>query len=170
MIQIKQTLDLLTSHGVEFIIVGVVAANIHGSSQVTFDLDICYARHRLNLERLAGLLIAIHATLRNAPPNLPFTPDAETLRCGLNFTFDTDLGKLDLLGEVFGVGTFDQAIIASDTVEMFGHRYAVLSLPQLIAAKRAAGRTKDLLVLPELEAIYEYQQSDESESDDDNPQ
>ncbi|HLG16212.1 MAG TPA: hypothetical protein VJH03_17145 [Blastocatellia bacterium] len=162
MIEIRETLEFLTARAVEFIIIGGVAANIHGSTQATFDLDICYARNARNLERLGLALIDIHATLRNAPPDLPFRPDAETLRRGLNFTFNTDLGTLDLLGEVAGVGTFEDIVGACQTTELFGKHYSVISLPHLISAKRAAGRAKDLSALPELEAILEYQRNDQA--------
>lgn len=156
MIQLRETLELLARFNVDFVIAGGVAANLHGSGHATFDLDICYSRRRENLERLAAALTSIHATLRNAPKNLPFHPDAETLIRGLNFTFDTDLGELDLLGEVSGVGRFEDASADANQITLFGALYRVLKLEKLIAAKRVAGRTKDLLVLPELEAILEF--------------
>lgn len=43
------------------------------------------------------------------------------------------------------------------TVELFGHQFAVMDISKLIIAKRAAGRPKDLVALPELEAIQEGQ-------------
>ena len=98
--EIKQQLQLLSGYGVEFVIVGGVAAALHGSSVPTYDLDVCYARSNDNLERLAQEMIAVHATLRGAPSGLPFTPGAQTLRSGLNFALDTDVGPLDLRGDV----------------------------------------------------------------------
>jgi len=65
---------------------------------------VCYARDRENLNRLATSLRSVHATLRGAPKDIPFLLDAETLHRGLNFTFETDIAPLDLLGEVRGVG------------------------------------------------------------------
>jgi len=94
--EIKQQLQLLSHYGVDFVIVGGVAAALHGSSIPTYDLDVCYDRSHSNLDRLAQALLAVHAVLRGAPTGLPFVPDAETLRCGLNFTLDTDIGPLDL--------------------------------------------------------------------------
>jgi hypothetical protein len=95
--------------------------------------------------------------LRNAPEGLPFVLDHETLKRGLNFTFTTDIGDLDLLGEVRGLGQYDDVLAGSLTVELFGYRFAVIDIGKLIVAKRSAGRQKDLLVLPELEAIQEAQ-------------
>ena len=136
-------------------IVGGVAAAIHGSLLLTNDLDVCYARDPANLRRLAGALQSVHARLRNAPEGLPFILDAETLKRGLNFTFVTDIGDLDLLGEVRGVGHYEEVFAGSVTVELFGYRFAVIDIGKLIVAKRAAGRPKDLIALPELEAIQE---------------
>ncbi len=168
--EIERQLIFLAEYNVECVIVGGVAATLYGSSYLTNDLDVCHARSAANLERLAQALRSVNARLRGAPKDIPFILDAETLRRGLNFTFQTDIGAIDLLGEVSGVGGFPEARASAVIYELFGHQYAVLALDKLIAAKRAAGRTKDLLVLPELEAIYEYQQSGESEVDDDSPQ
>lgn len=94
---------------------------------------------------------------------LPFLWDTETLRRGLNFTLRTDWGDLDLLGEVAGVGGYDQALVSSEPTALFGVTCAVLSLPALIAAKRAAGRPRDRYSLPELEALWEATRDDREE-------
>jgi predicted nucleotidyltransferase len=99
--------------------------------------------------------------LRNAPEGLPFILDAETLKRGLNFTFSTDIGDLDLLGEVRGIGVYKDVLDGSLTFELFGYQFAVIDIGKLIVAKRAAGRPKDLVALPELEAIQEAQQADQ---------
>lgn len=154
---IEAPLRLLGEYEVNCVIVGGVAAAIHGSSLLTNDLDVCYARDPENLKRLAQALQSVHARLRNAPEGLPFILDHETLNRGLNFTFTTDVGDLDLLGEVRGLGQYDDVFAGSLTVELFGYRFAVLDIGNLIVAKRAAGRQKDLIALPELEAIHEAQ-------------
>jgi hypothetical protein len=155
----EKQLVLLGKYEVECVIVGGVAATLHGSSLTTRDLDVCYNRVSENLTRLIQALRSVNARLRGAPEGLPFILDEETLRRGLNFTFQTDIGDLDLLGEMAGVGGYTEASENADVMELFGYRYQVLSLPKLIAAKRAAGRTKDLLVLPELEAILEFSEA-----------
>ena len=154
---IEALLKLLGEHKVDCVIVGGIAAAIHGSMLLTNDVDVCYARDPENLKRLAGALQSVHARLRNAPEGLPFILDAETLKRGLNFTFATDIGDLDLLGEVRGVGHYEEVLVGSITVELFGYRFAVIDIGKLILAKRAAGRPKDLMALPELEAIQEAQ-------------
>lgn len=154
---IKEPLQLLGQHEVKCVIIGGVAASLHGSSILTRDLDVCYARNRDNLKRLAAALQAVNAKLRNAPPDIPFILDDETLRGGLNFTFATDVGSLDLLGEVRGVGLYEDMISKATTYDLLGYSFPVIDIGQLIIAKRTAGRGKDLAVLPELEAIRERQ-------------
>lgn len=155
MIQVEPTLRLLTQHRVEFVIVGGVAISAHGSSYLTYDLDVCHARTRENLKRLAIALAPFHPHPRGFPADLPFVWDEQTLRQDTNFTLSTDLGNIDLLGEMTGLGGYEQAREQSVEMNLFGMRCLVLSLDALITTKRAAGRTKDLLVLPELEALRE---------------
>ena len=155
MIDFEQALTVLARARVRLVIVGGLAVTIHGSAYVTFDLDFCYARDPENLSRLAQALRPYNPRLRGAPAGLPFRFDEETLRGGLNFTLTTDLGDIDLLGEVSGVGDYAAACSASAPVELFGKSFDVLTLEALIASKRAAGRPKDLMVLPELEALRE---------------
>ena len=165
MAEIAQGLKLFADFRVDCVVVGGVAAGARGSSQVTFDVDVCYSRDRSNLTKIAQALRSVNATLRGAPGDLPFLLDEETLRKGLNFTFDTDIGKIDILGEVQGVGGYDACLRHSSDVELFGHYFRVLSLEKLIAAKRAAGRSKDLSALPELEAILEQRRAAQTTED-----
>lgn len=155
MIDYERALAVLAAARVRLVIVGGVAVTIHGSSYVTFDLDFCYARDPENLSRLAGALGPHSPRLRGAPAGLPFRFDEETLKAGMNFTLTTDLGDIDLLGEVTGVGDYAAALVVSQEVDLFSAAFRVLTLDALIASKRAAGRPKDLIVLPELEALRE---------------
>jgi hypothetical protein len=154
-IDFERALSVLAAAKVRFVIVGGLAVTIYGSSYVTFDLDFCYSRDPENLSRLVQALRTYSPRLRGAPPGLPFRFDEATLKHGLNFTLVTDLGHLDLLGEVAGIGSYAAALAASQPAELFGMTFDVLTLEALIVSKRTAGRPKDLLVLPELEALLE---------------
>jgi len=154
---IEKQARLLGSFSIECVIVGGVAATLHGSEIPTTDLDVCYARNPSNLEALATALKSVNARLRNAPAEIPLIMDSETLRRGLNFTFSTTIGNVDLLGEVLGIGYYEDAIKGALTYDLFGYEFRVIDIAKLIASKRAAGRPKDLLVIPELEAIQERQ-------------
>src|SRR5262249_15524779 len=137
-------LRVLVQGNVDFVLVGGVAATIHGSARLTQDLDVVYSRDPGNIDRLVDALRPHHPYLRGAPPRLPFQWDAATLRRGLNFTLTTSLGDLDLLGEITGGGGYANLLPDTSAVEIFGLRCRVLSLPRLIEVKRAAGRPKDL--------------------------
>jgi hypothetical protein len=146
-------IDRLRAEAVDFVIIGGIAMVLRGSSRTTIDLDVCYARSNDNLERLARAIAPLHPTLRGAPPDLPFIWDAQTLRSGLNFTLRTSEGDLDLLGEVTGLGDFDDVRKYSSELELFGAPCQVLDLDGLEKSKRAAARAKDLLDLAEIQDI-----------------
>jgi len=123
---IEAPLRLLGEYKVKCMIVGGVAAAIHGSLLLTNDLDVCYSRDSSNLQQLAAALQSVNARLRNAPEGLPFILDSETRKRGLKFTFTTDIGDLDLLGEMRGVGPYEDVLANSVAVELFGYNFAVI--------------------------------------------
>ncbi len=155
MTDFSSLLQTLNATGVEFILVGGVAATVHGSARLTLDLDIVYRRTKDNLRRVIQSLESYAPYLRGAPPGLPFRWDIETLERGLNFTLTTKLGPIDLLGEITGGGMYDQLIASTVLVTAFGVNCRCITLDRLIEVKRAAGRTKDLEVIAELEALRE---------------
>ncbi len=148
-------LGALVRGGVEFILVGGVAARAHGAARLTQDVDVVYRRTPANLEKLASALAPLRPYLRGAPVGLPFRLDVETLRHGLNFTLATSSGDLDLLGEVTGGGGYEALLPHSITLSLFGLECRCLGLEQLIRVKRAAGRPRDLEAVAELEALRE---------------
>jgi len=93
---LERLVPTLVQGGVEFIVIAGVAAIIHGSARATYDVDLLYSRNEANIQRLANLLAPYRPYLREAPPNLPFSWDAKTIRNGLNFTLTTELGDIDL--------------------------------------------------------------------------
>src|SRR5438552_9176712 len=106
-VDFKRVYEVLLGGGVEFILIGGCAANLHGSPRNTLDVDVVYRRSRENMQRIVATLAPFKPYLRGAPPGLPFKFDLPTMRNGLNFTLTTGLGDLDLLGEVAGDGTYD---------------------------------------------------------------
>jgi predicted nucleotidyltransferase len=148
----------LCDAGVEFVIIGGWSAILHGSAFMTNDLDVCFSRTTENLKRIVGALAPYHPRLRDLPVGLPFIWDESTLRNGTVFTLTTDLGAVDLLAEVAGLGSFDEVRAGSVSVDAFGRRVRTLDLKSLIQAKRAAGREKDLRALPELESLLEAEE------------
>jgi predicted nucleotidyltransferase len=150
-------LKVLSEAKVNFIVVGAYAAVLQGSAQVTRDIDICYERTPENMNRLFAALRPYHPRLRGAPAGLPFVLDERTLSQGMNFTFESDFGDIGLLGELSGVGQFPALARDAVSIDLDGAKIRVASLDAVIRSKRAAGRAKDLNVLPELEALKELQ-------------
>ena len=144
----------LQADGVRFVLIGGLAAKAHGSPTLTVDIDICYARDRDNLERLAAVLRELGAKLRGAPPDLPFRLDRVTLERGDSFTFTTDFGDLDILGTPSGTTGFVELDANAEPAELGeGLVVRVTSLDDLIRMKRAAGRPKDRIELEVLGAL-----------------
>ena len=146
---------LLVQHDIDFIIVGGAAGTAHGSSRLTQDLDIVYRRTADNIARIAACLAPHSPYLRGAPLALPFHLDAFTIERGLNFTLTTDLGDLDLLGEITGGGGYENLLPDTIVLDVFGVHCRCLGLKRLIEVKRACGRPRDLDAIAELEALLE---------------
>jgi predicted nucleotidyltransferase len=151
----------LADADVEFVIVGGLAATVHGSARLTQDLDVVYSRSSDNIERLVNALAPLGPYLRDAPPGLPFEWSQDTVRRGLNFTLTTAIGDIDLLGQIAGGGDYDDLLPHVVDLELFGYPCKCLDLPRLIHVKRAAGRPKDLEAIAELEALLEERDSQE---------
>ncbi|MDH3291490.1 MAG: hypothetical protein OEO20_08710 [Gemmatimonadota bacterium] len=151
----QSQIDALVRADVRFVVIGGVAAGLHGMGRATFDLDICYDPAPDNRERLAAILSEGDAYLRSVEAGLPFVLDARQLEISPVMTLTTSLGDLDILDHVEGVGDF--AAVLANSVETFvgDTRFRILDLPALIKAKRAANRQKDRDQLPELEALLE---------------
>ncbi len=153
MLQARLLLSALVEGGVDFIVIGGMAAVAQGSAYVTADLDLCYRRDEDNHQRRSDALRRFRPELRGAPSGLPFRLDGATRKAGLNFTLTTTAGDIDLLGEVAGLGSYDAVKQHAETVELFDHEIWILTIDGLIRAKLAAGRPKDLLLVTELEAL-----------------
>jgi predicted nucleotidyltransferase len=153
--QFDKLLPLLVEGGIEFILIGGVAGNVHGSGRFTYDVDVVYNRSRTNMTALVECFKSYSPYLRGAPPGLPFQFDLQTLRNGLNFTLTTSLGDIDLLGEVAGGGTYQDLLSRTIVVDGFGVEFRCIDLPTLIKLKRAAGRPKDLESLAELQSLLD---------------
>jgi hypothetical protein len=151
----ERAVHALCDAEVEFIVIGGLSATLHGSARVTLDLDVCFSRSGANLKRLVTALAPYHPRPRGFPESLPFLWDEAMLRNATVLTLLTDLGEIDLLAEVAGLGAWDEVKAGSILVDAFDRKIAILDLPSLIKAKRAAGREKDLSALPELESLLE---------------
>jgi hypothetical protein len=148
----------LAGEGAAVVLVGGLAAAVLGVPYVTNDIDLCYDPDSANLARLVAALAPLHPRLRveglsdEEATALPFHLDVRTLQQASILTLQTNAGKLDLMSAVPGLGSYEQVRAASIDLELEGITVPTLDLPGLIASKRAAGRPKDLLALPQIEA------------------
>lgn|SRR5262245_61917553 len=164
-LEVEKTVHQLAEHHVQFVLIGGLAMRVRGSAHVTEDFDFCYARTTENITALAAALAPLHPYLRGAPPGLPFKLDPPTIQAGLNFTLESDWGDIDLLGEVKGIGTFEQVLAQSDVRVVFGVPIQVLTLSGLIISKKAAARYKDHGHIVELEELKKMEDAEQGETD-----
>lgn len=147
--------DAFERHGVRYVLIGGQAGRAWGSPLVTEDFDASYARDRENLERIVLALRELDAKLRvpGVDEELPFQLDALTLERGLNFTFRTSAGDVDVLGLPAGVDGYDELEPNAVRMHLAGHDVLVASLDDLIRMKIAAGRPKDRAAVETLAAL-----------------
>jgi predicted nucleotidyltransferase len=148
-----ELLRRLVAGGVDFVVVGGVAAVAHGSAAFTKDLDISYADEPENLERLGRVLVSLEARLRGVTDDVPFIPDGRTLRRTRILTLETPIGLIDLLARPDGAPVYERLRERALVTDLGGAEVRVASLEDLIAMKKAAGRPRDLVAVEELEAI-----------------
>ncbi len=153
MVRYREILKALADEAIDFVIVGGIAAALHGSPATTLDLDLCLRFSDDNLERLLRALRPLHPRLRHRPDRMPLPEDPERLRGLKNPHLLTDCGPLDLPGELPEVATFEDLVGRTVPMDVGGHTCRVLDLDTLIRCKEAAGREKDSLGLAWLRAI-----------------
>src|SRR5665213_35490 len=152
-LRMRDLLQRLTDNHVEFVVIGGVAAILHGSPRTTLDIDVCVLLTEPNLSKILSMLCGINPRFRMRPDKMPVPDDPERMRGLNNLCLDTDLGTIDFLTEVSGVGVYADALRESEIKDAGGFPCGVLPLDALISAKRAANRLKDRLAVLELEAI-----------------
>jgi hypothetical protein len=143
-------LHRLVAAGVDFVVIGGVAVVVQGSPRFTRDLDISYATDEENLARLGSLLVELGARLRHVEEDLPFVPDARTLRQTEMLTLTTVEGEIDLLSDPPGSPGYASLRRKASRIELDGDTVPIASIDDLIAMKDAAGRPQDLVDLESL--------------------
>ncbi len=146
-------IERLSLAGVDFVLVGGLAAVTHGSSMTTQDIDICCDFSAENLLRLQTALEGLNPFHRMTTNRIPL--ELTKANCGSlkNLYLDTDWGQLDCLNEVLGLGSFEQVKQLSESIELDGKDCSILRIDALITAKKAMGRPKDIETIKQLEAI-----------------
>lgn len=151
---LSNLLETLIASRVEFVLVGGLAAVLHGAPTATFDVDIVPRRSRENSDRLATLLGSLNARYRGHP-NRSLRPTSSALLGPGHQLLMTDLGPLDVLGEIEGGLDYEVLLAHVVPIDLGGAWVQVLGLEKLIEIKRALGRPKDLASLEVLEATLQ---------------
>jgi hypothetical protein len=146
----------LISSQVEFVLVGGFAAVAHGVTLVTIDVDICCRFSETNLMRIQNAFADLHPVHR-ARPDLPLQLTAEQCASLKNLYLKTDLGVVDCLGEVLGVGNFEEVFKHGVEVELPCGKCRILGIEALIRAKEAMNRDHDRITVKFLKEIKKQQ-------------
>lgn len=152
-LDVDELLRRLVAGGVDFVVIGAIAVVLHGSARLTRDLDIIFAADDANLEALGRVLGALHARLRDIEEDIPFVPDAGTLRGVQLLTLTTTSGWLDVHKTVDGAPRYETLRRNAERMDLGDFFVLVASPDDLIAMKRAAGRDRDRADIAEIEAI-----------------
>jgi len=147
----------LERHGVRYVLIGGLAAILHGAPHVTTDADVVPELGRENLDRLSEALKELNARIRVAgePEGIPFDHSGESLSRVQTWNLVTDRGNLDITFVPSGTRGYDDLARDARMVEIRGMQVPVASLADVIRSKEAAGREKDRLVLPVLRRLLE---------------
>jgi hypothetical protein len=151
----ESLLRRLHTQGVEFVIIGGICNVLHGVTLVTQDVGVCCRFSPENLQRLEAAVRELHPVHRQTPQRLPFVLNERLLRELRNVYLRTDLGVIDCLSEVAGIGGYDTVLAASVPVALSFGQCRMLSLDALIRSKETLGREQDLAALRQLRAIRE---------------
>jgi hypothetical protein len=151
--QTERLLCELLDAEVECVVVGGVAAAIHGCTRLTEDLDLVAPLTFANCERILGVLQKYRPRFYQTLGRPPVERDAKALSEFKNPYFDTQLGIVDVLGSLPPVGDYARIRSRSIAIDFEGRSLQLVSLDDLISVKEAVGRPKDREVLIELKAI-----------------
>jgi predicted nucleotidyltransferase len=150
---LKDLLLRLADSGLDFVVIGGFAGVLHGSTLVTRDLDVCAVLTEANIERLRSILKDLHPRHRMTPQRISFLQVPKPGEKVSNLYLETDWGVIDILSSVLGLGDIEQLKLKAEPFEIEGRQCRLISLDDLIKAKEAMGREKDLLAAKELRTI-----------------
>jgi hypothetical protein len=146
-------LGRLVKAGVDFVIVGGFAGVVHGCTCVTQDIDICCDFSSDNLLRLQKALCNVRPVHRMTSNRLKLELARDNCSQFKNLYLDTDIGRLDCVSFISGVGDFQTVKKKSTLIKAENICLRVLGLDALIESKKAMNRPRDREVILQLEAI-----------------
>lgn len=153
-------LGRLAVAGVRFVLIGGHACIIHGGTLTTEDIDVCLDFTPDNLLCLQAAIADLHPVHRMTPQRLPLLLTRENCGQCKNLYLDTDMGQLDCLSEVAGIGDYSQVELMSETVEAEQIRFRVVNREALIQSKKALNRPRDRQAIEELESLKKIENTE----------
>lgn len=156
---LNKLLQVLLENNIDFVLIGGFAGALHGSSLVTKDLDICALLTPSHIENLRRVLKPLEPKHRMTPKKLSFLEEPKDISNVNNLYLETNLGILDIISDVIGVGGFETVSSHAIEIPLFGRMCKVISIEDLIAAKTKMGRAKDIAAVRELKLIKEKSKS-----------
>ena len=148
-----RVIEVLADHGVEFVIIGGFAAELHGAPiPATQDVDVTPSMAPENLARLSSALDDLSARIRvnNEPDGFAFSHDAASLGRARVWNLTCPSGSFDVTFLPSGTTGYDDLVRSASVLQVHDHPVAVAALADIIRSKEAAGRPKDLATLPAL--------------------
>lgn len=153
-LDLHELLATLHRHDIDFTIIGGVAVQVHGHRRTTKDLDVIPAPDHANLTRLTAALVELGAQPRDLPG--AGAPTVEQLAAAAIVPpLTTRHGELHILRDVPGAPAYDDLRARALVVELNGIPLAIAGLDDVIAMKRASGRTSDITDIAVLIALDE---------------
>lgn len=153
MIQFVELLKRLSGAQLDFVVVGGVAATLHGASEPTRDLDVCITPSVDAWEKVAKIIAPLHPRFALTPDKRAIIPTVNELQQFKNLYVLTDLGRIDFLGEVPPLGTLESLRENAELMTLDEIQVRVIGLDDLLRVKEHVRRPKDLEVAAELRAL-----------------
>lgn len=155
----QDILRVLDRHHVRYVLVGGLAAVLHGAAHVTTDVDVVPEDAHVNLERLSKALRELDARIRatGEPDGIPFDHSAESFSRVRVWNLQTSMGDLDITFQPSGTRGYDDLRRDVVTMQVRGVEVPVASLADVVRSKEAAGRARDRAVLPALRELLARQ-------------
>jgi len=135
---LNDLLEVLLKSKIDFVLIGGYAGVVHGSSVVTQDIDICAVLTPDNIQKL-------RACLKDYNPSHRMTQK--------KLYIETNIGVVDVIGDVSGVGSFEEVKKGAIEIKLYGYKCKVISIDDLIKCKETLKRPKDLIVAEELKSV-----------------
>ncbi|MEN6383901.1 MAG: DUF6036 family nucleotidyltransferase [Phycisphaerales bacterium] len=155
-------IDKLRDSNVQFVIIGGLAGIVHGTTRTTQDVDICCKFTPENILKLFNAIKDTHPVHRMNPGRPVLDLNPVNVKNFKNLYLDTDIGQLDCINEVQGIGDFEEVFKNAVTINIDERNYQVLSIDALIKSKQSLNRPQDKLDILQLEAIKQARQKKEN--------